>query len=100
MVVRKRSAGETNRETASARLLRNRSGSGNRNKLAELENGALEEMAQGGGHPTITVDRGKQLRFQEQLLFELLGVFAGNVASTGGLSFCQGATTSFNLGLT
>jgi hypothetical protein len=34
-------------------------------------------MAQGGGHPTIAIDRGKQLRFQEQLLFELLGVFRG-----------------------
>lgn len=77
MVVRKRFAGETNREVASARLLRNRAGSYNRNKLAELENGTLEEMAQGGGHPTIAIDRGKQLRFQEQLLFELLGVFRG-----------------------
>jgi hypothetical protein len=74
MVVRKRSAGETNREIVSARLLLNRAGSGNRNKLVELENGTLEEMAQGGGHPTIAIDRGKQLRFQEQLLFELLEV--------------------------
>jgi hypothetical protein len=55
-------AGKTNREAAWSRLLCDRPGARHRSELAELENGALEKMAQACAAAAITFDYGKYAR--------------------------------------